>query len=325
MGRCSSKEQRIEGKLVAETTAFISVIVPTFNRPQIAQCLAALTAQDYPKTSYEVIVVDDGTTQENRIPLEIAVTNARESGVTIKLLHQKNAGPAIARNNGATRASGSLLAFTDDDCAPTPDWLSALSRAFAAFPNDGFGGYTINTLIQNVYSETSQLLIDYLYDYFNQSSAHFFASNNMAFPTALFRKIGGFHTGFPFAAAEDREICRRWLENGYRLRYIPDAVVQHSHALSFARFFRQQFTYGRGAFYYHHLPTTNTNRSPTMEPFSFYSNMIRYPFQAQSRSSSPGPWGKALRLTTLIGLSQIANAAGYYREKSVVGTKKVEK
>ena len=97
-----------------------SIIIPTFNRAvQLRNCLAAIAALDFPADNFEVIVVDDGSKS-----LSDAIVNKFSKSLKISLLSQKNSGPAAARNNGADRATGQFLVFTDDDCAPATDWLT---------------------------------------------------------------------------------------------------------------------------------------------------------------------------------------------------------
>ncbi len=89
-----------------------TVVIPTYNRPQqLIQCLDAISMQAYPKTRYEVIVVDDGSNES----MEAAVAPFL-GRMSIVLLRQPNSGPADARNAGAAVARGHYVAFTDDDC-----------------------------------------------------------------------------------------------------------------------------------------------------------------------------------------------------------------
>jgi len=132
----------------------ISIIIPTYNRPQqLALCLQALARQHYPH--FEVIVVDDGS----QTRLFECVDNFRDQ-LDITLLTQDNAGPAAARNTGAAQAKGQFIAFTDDDCQPDANWLKNLAACFKENPDAAIGGKTINQLPKNSYSTASQLLID---------------------------------------------------------------------------------------------------------------------------------------------------------------------
>lgn len=284
---------------------FFSIIVPTHNRPgQLDACLRSLALLDYPRDRFEVIAVDDGS----ETPPEALVASFRDR-LDITLLTQPHAGPASARNTGAAKANGEFLAFTDDDCTPAPDWLQALAARFATVPDHVIGGRTLNALPDNPYSTASHLLIDYLYAYYNAdpNQARFFTSNNLAVPTDRFHAIGVFNTTFPRAGGEDREFCDRWLHNDYRMIYAPEALVYHTHALTFRAFWRQHFNYGRGAFRFHQARARRGQRRIRLEPFSFYWNLLRYPFsQAQG--------GRALLLAALLVMSQAANAAGFLWE-----------
>ncbi len=116
----------------------ISVIIPTYNRSrQLAQCLDALSATR--DEAFEVIVVDDGSPE----PAE-SVTHAFADRLDIICLRQKNAGPASARNAGVRVARAPILAFTDDDCLPEPDWLHKMAEAVRRDPHALVGGRTYN-------------------------------------------------------------------------------------------------------------------------------------------------------------------------------------
>jgi GT2 family glycosyltransferase len=237
---------------------------------------------------------------------------ARFQGLfTLKLLRQENAGPAAARNRGASEARGEFLAFTDDDCSPAPKWLQALAAQFAASPDCAVGGQTLNALTHNPYSTASQLLISYLFSYYNAvpHAARFFPSNNLAFSTKQFRAIGGFDVTYPRAAAEDRELCDRWLHHGYRMIYDTEAVVYHAHDLTFWTFLRQHFHYGQGALCFRQVRARRGQDRVKVEPPAFYINMLRYPF-VSARGCN------ALIVMLLLVVTQIANAAGFFWERA---------
>ncbi len=293
----------------------ISVVIPTYSRPkQLARCLESMAALDYPSDRFEVVVVDDGSPTS----LEGIVALHRD-GLDIRLIRQDNAGPAAARNRGASEAVGTFLAFTDDDCAPDPQWLSRLADRFAQEPDQLLGGRTVNVVDGNPYSAASQTLIDYLYHYYNRAAEDsegedrrttgtFFASNNIACSAEPFRRFGGFDTSFPLAAGEDREFCDRWGRDGLAMSYVPEAVVYHAHTMNLRGFLRQHFNYGRGAFHFHVARARKAQQQMRVEPLRFYAELLRYPLTTNQGLD-------ALRITVLMGLSQTANVAGYVRER----------
>ena len=292
-----------------EERPYVSVIIPTFDRPgRLRTLLAALTRLRYPKSRLEVVVVDDGSSS----PVEPALAPF-EAELQLVSHRQERAGPATARNLGARQARGVYLAFIDDDCVPAPGWLDALVTQFARTPGALLGGRIVNAVEGNLYSATSQLLLRYLYTYYESElrNGRFFASSNMAAPAGRFLEVGGFDTRFPLAAGEDRDLCDRWLQHGYELRYVPDALVHHAHDLDLTSFWRQHFNYGRGAYYYRRSRAERGRPPLTVEPPSFYVDMLRYPMRSKEASGS-----RAWLHAVLLALSQVANAAGFFWEAS---------
>lgn len=285
---------------------FVSIVVPTFNRPvQLARCLRALTLLDYPRDCYEIIVVDDGGT----VALADVVASFAED-VCLRLVVKANQGPAAARNFGASLANGRFLAFTDDDCAPSAGWLQQLAEHLQKDPQLMVGGYTMNTLPRNPFSITSQLLIDYLYAHYNrtESRARFFTSNNFAVAAALFWQVGGFEETMPLAAGEDREFCDRWLDQGYGMVYLPRAIIYHEHSLKLASFWRQHFNYGRGAWLYRALRSQRKAEAVRFESPDFYWHLVTFPL-TMARDI------RAYLLTGMLCFTQAANASGFLYER----------
>lgn len=278
-----------------------SVVVPTYNRAaSLEACLAALAKQDVPRDTYEVIVVDDGS----RTPPRDLIARFANT-MQVRLIEQANAGPAAARNAGAFAAQAPYLAFTDDDCRPAPGWLSAVGAALDQQKNAAVGGPVVSCL-ENVFSTSSQMLVDFLYDYFERtdSRGRFFVTANVAMPTELFRSMGGFDLTFPFAAAEDRDMCERWLDHGHRMVFSDEAVVMHAHPLGWRSFWRQHFTYGRGAWF---LSVANRRRGRDglrVRRLEFYSSLVSFPF---AHASFP----QSAALAVLAAVSQVAYAAGF--------------
>lgn len=253
---------------------------------------------------FEVVIVQDG----GKNPVDTLVADYSQT-LRLQYLRQEHSGPASARNKGVRNAKGRYIAFTDDDCQPAPDWLSSLRSRFKLDSCCAVAGRVENGLPQNIYSTASQLLIDYLCDYYNiDDHRHAFGtSNNLVFPRDSFMDIGGFDESFPLSAAEDRELIDRWIRSGYRLVYAPEVVVSHFHTMNLRSYSRQHARYGRGAYRYHRARAMAEGIRP--EPLRFYHNMLVYPFKNGHRRT------RATCISLLICWSQIMNALGFVQEK----------
>jgi GT2 family glycosyltransferase len=280
-----------------------SVIIPTRNRPrQLTGCVDALSRLEYPRDRFELIVVNDGGS-----PIDDVLQ--RFSGrLNLTCVSQVNAGPAAARNKGAALSRARYLAFTDDDCRPSSGWLGELERALAKDSEALVGGRVVNVLEENSCSAASQILVTYLYEYFNTNHqrALFFTSNNMALTRDAYQTAGGFDSRFLPAAAEDRDFCDRWTESGRPMIYAENAVVGHAHRLTPRSFLRQHFEYGRGARRFRLAKAHRGSGEVPLEPPGFYAGILRYPWTVRAR--------RPFLLSALLFLSQAANAAGFFRE-----------
>ncbi|MEM8630062.1 MAG: glycosyltransferase [Pseudomonadota bacterium] len=274
-----------------------AIIIPSYNRPdKLAKCLEAVTTQD--AGDYEVVVVDDGSPT----PLsEVCVT----FGERVRCIRQDNAGPAAARNTGACSTSAPFVAFTDDDCRPRKNWLSALQAAQAGDDGRLVGGLVINALPDDAYASASQSLCDYLYEYFGAAEGNmpFFTSNNIGMSREGFERLGGFDETFTRAAAEDRDFGLRWRDTGGTLVYAPEALVDHYHSMTFAKYWRQHTNYGAGAFRLHEVLEDRQAETPKREPFAFYAGLMAWPLRTR------GLFG--LRQSVLMAISQFAMVNGY--------------
>jgi GT2 family glycosyltransferase len=276
----------------------VSVVIPTRGRPaQLARCLAAIARQSLPASAFDVIVVDDAS------PVPIDTALARHLPIRCEVLRVPPGGPAAARNRGVAHSTARVVAFTDDDCEPEPEWLERLLAELARTGAAGVGGTVVNALDDNIYAESSQLLVSFLCDYYNRPpGARFFTSNNLAFDRAALLASGGFDERYRRAAGEDRELCDRFASSGRPLACAPAAVVRHSHPLSFARFVRQHFTYGRGAWSYRTSVAARNGRV-RVERLAFYRGLLAYPLTRHGLGGLPH--------VALLGLAQVANAGGF--------------
>ena len=255
-----------------------TVVVPTRGRPaQLARCRSALAALDYPGDRLEVLVIDD----------------------------QHGTGPSAARNRGLAAASGEVVAFTDDDCEPDPGWLRALAVAWRSAPERGYGGRVVNALEGDLPAAFAQRVIDAGYAHLNRpGDARFLSSNNLLFPTAALRELGGFEESL--RTAEDRDVCDRWRLSGRRMAHVPEALVRHSHLGGLREFWRQHVAYARGARRFHLLHHRRSGSRVPFEP-SFYAKLMRCP-------GRPRPQADAMMAVWLV-----ATAYGYAAEVVRVG------
>jgi GT2 family glycosyltransferase len=287
---------------MAEHHPLISVIIPAYNRPgPLAACLQSLTRLDYPRDRFEVIVVDDGSSTP---PAD--VISAVADQIDVRLVEQENAGPAAARNRGAGEAGGKFLCFLDDDCLAAPDWLKKLEARFDIDPHAAIGGKTIDAPPGNTYSTATQAILDAVYGYYASiGQASFFATANLAVPAGAFRSVGGFDERF--LTSEDREFCDRWQLAGYRLVFAPEVLVYHVQLMTFRKFLRRHFGYGRGAWRFAQHRVDSQARRTRLD-LRFYLYLFHYPLSAE--------WSlRGIRITTWVVFARLTYVAGYFWER----------
>jgi GT2 family glycosyltransferase len=236
-----------EGALMQARSPFISVVIAAYNdSAHLAECLDALARQDYGQDAYEVIVVDDGSTDETA-----AITRARP---WVRYLHQENAGPSAARNAGVLEAKGEIVAFTDSDCAPEPGWLSALAAEFATGaerlgavggPHIGHPGEAPFARDVEVFLQRIGWTTGYMKVGSRPGNVRHLASCNAAHRRDVFLRAGGFRPGlFP---GEDVDLDRRVHRMGYTIRFTPEARVFHHRPADAAAWRRMVQSYGESS------------------------------------------------------------------------------
>ncbi len=283
----------------------VSVIIPTRDRREaLGACLEALARQTMGVGAFEVVVVDDGS--------EVPVVVEGMGGMEVRVIRQENAGPGAARNRGVAEARGRLVAFTDDDCRPRPEWLAELVRAIEAGGGGVLaGGVTENGLPGIAGSMVSQLIIDLVYEHFNvdAEAARFFASNNVACEREAYLAVGGFDGRFRLAS-EDRDLCDRWLRSGRRLVRVDGARVVHGHAQTLMEFTRLHFRYGRGASLYRRM-RAGRGEDGMGADLGFHRQL---PGRVWRRLRGES-WGRVLLVAGWLVWWEVVNAAGFLWEE----------
>jgi len=211
-----------------------SIIIPTFNgSKRIGRCLEALLSQTA-EQNVEIIVVNDGSTDNTSDVV------SRYSG--IRLISQANAGPAAARNRGAQEAKGEILLFTDDDCVPTPDWLCAMLAPFEDAQVVGAKGvYRTHQkrmaarFVQIEYEDRYHLMA-------GLDSIDFVDTYSAAFRRERFMEMSGYDTSF-LVAAEDIDLSYRMSARGWKMKFIPSAIVYHTHPDTFWSYLKKKYKF----------------------------------------------------------------------------------
>jgi glycosyltransferase involved in cell wall biosynthesis len=215
----------------------VSVVIPTYRRPGLlVRCLSALLEQDIDPSRFEVIVADDAASEETRCQIARMHALARERRFCLCYIPVTDAhGPAVARNVGWRAARGQIIAFTDDDCIPTPTWLRAGLAAFG-LPcdqldsgntwDDGETARRIDDLSGRVVVPLCGAPTDYQRNEARLADASFVTANSFYRRDAL-AAVGGFDERFRRAWREDSDLHFRLLEHGRQLAASGDAIVVH--------------------------------------------------------------------------------------------------
>jgi len=225
---------------------FYSVIVPSYNRQdELVELLASMQTLDFPRDRFEVIVVDDGSSDQTLPYLEDFRSRAR---FNFQFYTQKNLGPGAARNTGMEEAHGDFFLFVDSDCYVPDHWLREIDSQLNLHQADACGGpdsyhQDFSPLLKAInYSMTSFLTTGGLRGRKGKKLAKFYPrSFNMGLSRDLWQKIGSF--GF-LRHGQDIEFSNRILKSGARVIYIASAFVYHKRRTTLRRFYRQVFNWG---------------------------------------------------------------------------------
>jgi glycosyltransferase involved in cell wall biosynthesis len=217
----------------------ISIIIPSHNRATlILQAVRSALSQSYPADHYEIIVVDnassDGTVHN--------VSNLQqEAGSRLRYLREDRLGLHHARHAGARVARGELLVFTDDDATFDSGWLQAYGRAFAEHSQMAAAGGPVRPIWE---APPPKWLLDFIgdaktfpplslmqpHDGFRLDPKGFFFGVNMAIRREILFAVGGFNPeligGFTVGDGESG-LNRKLQKRGCAIGYVPDALVYH--------------------------------------------------------------------------------------------------
>jgi glycosyltransferase involved in cell wall biosynthesis len=232
----------------------VSLIVCTRNRaarlPEFLACVASLEA---PAGGWELILVDSASTDRTPILVD---QFARGAPFPVQSVHAAVPGLALARNMGLAHARGDILAFTDDDCYPQRDYLSALIDVF----DEGGDGFVGGRVVLHD-SGDARVCVNDRATALGIAPRSFVPAGlihgaNMAIRREVLCAVGEFDpllgAGAPCVAGEDIDYIARAVWAGYGGRYDPRPLVAHHHGRKpggDAEMQRRGYDYGRGAYY----------------------------------------------------------------------------
>ncbi len=215
---------------------FVSVIVPVYNDSKLIRtCIEALLAQTYPHDHYEILVVDNGSTDVTRdvvglYPVTLLVEDTIQSSYA-------------ARNKGLQHARGDIIALTDSDCTPVPSWIEEGVHALKVHAADMAGGN-----VRFLYSPrlTGAEIYDLL---IHMNTERYIRERSCAVTANLFVRKSVFDAFGPFPSAmksgADMFWTRRAATQGYKLVYAPHAEVMHP-TRQLGELLKKQYRVGKG-------------------------------------------------------------------------------
>ena len=211
----------------------ISVIIPAFNSAKVLMtCLESLTNQTVSGEAHEIIVVDDGSTDDTK---DIAAK------YSVKYIYQQNRGPAAARNNGVNHAEGAIIFFTDADCEPQPNWIEEMLKPLNDNQVVGVKG-TYKTHQKEIIARLVQIEYEHKYERMKKFKyIDFIDTYSAGYRKDIFMKYGGFDERYPKASVEDQEFSFRLSRDGNKMVFNPEAVVYHRHSSRLMDYLRKKY------------------------------------------------------------------------------------
>ncbi|MGM3305679.1 glycosyltransferase [Anabaena sp. WFMT] len=317
--------QPVEANTSQSLLPKVSVVIPIYNgEADLPDLLNCLLSQNYPQGQVEYLLVDNNSSDRT---LSIIKATAENSPITIlPLSENKIQSSYAARNTGIRTAVGEIIAFTDADCRPQPQWLNSLIQPF------------INPEIVIVAGEIlalpgKSLLEQHADKQETLSQKHTLAHKfcpygqtaNLAIRRHLFTTAGLFR---PYlTTGGDADICWRILKaNLGRLEFAPEAIVQHRHRLTIKELASQWQRYGRSNRYLHELHGVDLMRE--MAPQDYGYRLLRWLLKEVPKESFNNIIGKASLvdlLETPIGLfTARARSQGQRKAKLPENAKMIE-
>jgi glycosyltransferase involved in cell wall biosynthesis len=236
----------------------LSIIICTRDRaPQLERCLQKFKEAQTFRKSWELIVVDNNSSDDTKAVIQ---TFAASAPFEVRYLFEGRQGLSHARNRGIAATSGSIIAFTDDDCLVERQWASTIVREFSTDHSLAVLGGRVEPGDPNGQAVGTRTCSDRKQITSFQELFGRMIGCNMAFSRKVFEVIGGFDPllgkGTSLGSAEDLDLLYRALKGQLTIVYVPEAVVFHAHERTSTSSIQQvhdEYAIGRGGFYWKHV------------------------------------------------------------------------
>jgi GT2 family glycosyltransferase len=226
----------------------VSVVIPTYNNREIlTRTLHAILAQDFRADRYEVIVIDDGSTDGSE-----EVAQRLQSPGRLTYHRREHQGRSAARNTGARLAQGRVLLFLDADVRPSAGFLAAHARHHDPHERTGVQGRTLQdpASLTTTFMRATNMLPDLTIRRRDALSPLHVITRNFSVSADAFRAVGGFDEAFVGYGWEDIELALRLRQAGVRLQYEPEALAYHHHVQRLEDLLPKLREAGEGAVYF---------------------------------------------------------------------------
>ncbi len=213
----------------------VSVIIPVYNSAKtLWQCLESVLGQNY--DNYEVIVVDNNSTDDSKK----IIKDLQKKTNKIKYVFEEKIGRGLAKNTGVTKAIGEIIVMTDADCVVPKNWIAELIKPILC-ENENIVMGSEKDIINNYWTKNYQKANDFNRNKLKEN--HYIKNldtKNFAIKSSLLKKMMFDQN---LNALVDFELYLR-LKNEYKIRFLPEVMVNHYHRDSFSSYFKMQFERG---------------------------------------------------------------------------------
>ncbi len=226
------------------TYPYISIVVCAYNEDKILnQCIGALLQQKYPHDKYEIILIDDGSTDHTAdiCIKEVKLKEHKLPRITYLLI--EHSGLSVARNTGVFMSKGDIIAYIDGDAVANEHWLYEIAKAFNNDDNIGAVGGKIKILNKESWFATFIHWIHYYMEDKNGKEIISLIGTNMAFRKEVFQERGGFFEYFR-SRGDETSFTKIKILPYFKQNITADAVVRHERPWTFRQWLKERFSNG---------------------------------------------------------------------------------